>query len=226
MSGLPEIPSARRGDHVRFELSGGNARAIAILRRRLGTLRATRAVATLVRRQLTTDPFSNLPPVEPDQVGEWLTRRQLGPVLLLSDILQQDLGLSAQETRSILGELVDEVGALLLSRRFPPLDPRAWAAAPHEEREGVARAVFARLGNISAAEVQTTDGSLALDVRRCRFVELCAEVGKPELASLFCAADARFFGRSDSPVTLERSGTLATGASCCDFRFTLPPVEP
>lgn len=225
MSILPQIPPPRRADHVRFELSGGHTRALGVLRDHLGTLRALRAVAALVRRQATRDPFADLPPVAAEDVAEWLCRRQLGPVLHLADVLTQDLGLERAQARRVLAEVIAEVGALLLSRRFPRLDPIAWARASPQARETVARAVFARLGNIFAADVDSTARTLSFDVRRCRFVELCAQVGQPDLAPLFCAADERFFQGAGAPVSLERTRTLATGAACCDFRFSLHAPE-
>ena len=53
----------------------------------------------------------------------------------------------------------------------------------------------------------------------CRFVTLCEQVGAPELAPLFCAADLAYF--VEGPIRLERPKTLAGGDDCCEFRFTL-----
>ena len=221
MSSLPTVPPASRLDHVWFELTGGHAKAVSILVGHLGWVGAGRAAAGLARRQLFADPFRDLPSPPSDDVGAWLSRRQLLPVLLLDDALQQDLGLTRERAHAVLGDLVADVGAVLLKRRFPALAPEAWADAAPDTREAVVRRVFARLGNIAAADVRSGDDWVALDVKGCTFVALCQAVGKPELAPLFCAADGRFFDRPDAPVTLERTTTLAQGGPCCDFRFSL-----
>jgi len=216
---LPDIPDARRGDHVWFEVSGGHATALGVLRRHLGLAGTARAAVGLAKRQLRGDPFAGQPPIA--DTAEWLTRRQLAPVLLLEDTLREDLELDREETLSVLSDLVAQVGARLLSRRFPSLSPAAWAAASPEARERLARRVFDRLGNITTAEIRTTDQALELDVTGCRFVQLLHALGRPHLAPLFCAADSVFFEEATAPVTLDRSSTLAGGAHACDFRFRL-----
>lgn len=219
MPSLPDIPDARRSDHLWFELTGGHAAALAVLRRHLGLAGAARAVVGMGRRQLGADPFAGLPPAH--DTGEWLTRRQLGPVLLLEDTLRGDLGLGPEASTAVLAALIGTVGARLLGRRFPELSPGPWAAAAPAERERLARRVFARLGNVAAAEVRTTPTELALDVTACRFVALLRALERPHLGALFCEADAVFFDRPDAPVTLRRTTTLARGGPRCDFRFRL-----
>lgn len=219
MSALPSIPDATRGAHVWFELSGGHAEAVSVLRGHLGVGGTARALVGLGRRQLLEDPFRGLPAAT--DTAEWLTRRQLGPVLLLEDTLRQDLGMDEGAARAVLADLIARVGARLLARRFPALSPEAWAAAAPSDRERLARRVFARLGNVAAAEIQSTDTTLGLDVSACRFVALLHTLGRPHLAPLFCEADRVFFESLDAPVTLERSSTLAGGGPRCDFRFRL-----
>ena len=190
-----------------------------MLRRHLGLAGTARAAVGLAKRQLRGDPFAGQPPIA--DTAEWLTRRQLGPVLLLEDTLREDLQLDTDETLSVLSDLVAQVGARLLSRRFPSLSPAAWAAASPEARERLARRVFERIGNIAAADIRTTDHALELDVTACRFVTLLHALGRPHLAPLFCAADSVFFDDVAAPVTLDRSATLAGGARACDFRFRI-----
>ena len=75
------------------------------------------------------------------------------------------------------------------------------------------------LEGVSASGQRPEAQELGFDVGACRFVELCEELGRAHLARMFCAADSIFFERGESPVRLERQGTLARGASRCDFRF-------
>lgn len=193
-----------------------------MLRRHLGLGRTAVALAGLGRRQLLADPFSGLP--APAGTGEWLTRRQLGPVILLEDTLVEDLGMTTPEACLVLEDIVGTVGALLLGRRFPPLHPDAWAASEPTARERLARRVFARLGNVAAADISTSDTGLSLDVRSCRFVSLLHRLGRPHLGTLFCKADSVFFDGTDAPVSLTRTTTLARGGPQCDFRFRLREV--
>lgn len=216
---LPSIPDATRGAHVWFELSGGHAAAVGVLRRHLGVADTGRVLLGLGRRQLLGDPFAGLPAAT--DTAEWLTRRQLGPVLLLEDTLLDDLGLEPAAARAVLADLIADVGARLLARRFPALSPEAWAAAPEASRETLARRVFARLGNVAAATVGSTDTALHLDVTACRFVALLRQLDRPHLAPLFCEADSVFFEALEAPVSLTRTTTLAGGGPRCDFRFHL-----
>ena len=220
MTPLPSIPEPSRLRHVWFEVSDGHWTALGILTSRLGIWRTTRLLTALLWAQATEDPFAALP--QATTTEEWLTRRQLGPVLLLDHILRTRFALSAAETRDLVGDLVSAVGARLLRRRFPPLDRAAWRAATEPERETLVRRVFAQLGNIARAEISTSPDGLALDVSGCRFVQLCHQLERSELASLFCAADGRFFDTTEAPVALRRSTTLAGGGVRCDFRFRLP----
>lgn len=221
LSTLPAIPEPSRADHIWFELTGGHATAVGVLRRQLGVARSARALVGLGRRQLLGDPFAALPPAH--DTAEWLTRRQLGPVLLLEDTLLQDLGMEPEAATAVLAALIGTVGARLLGRRFPALQPDLWAAAAPEARERLARRVFARLGNIAGADIHTSDTSLSLDVTACRFVALLHQLGRPHLGPLFCEADAVFFEQTAAPVSLTRTRTLAQGGPRCDFRFRLRP---
>lgn len=221
MAVLPSVPEASRADHVAFELSGGHAAAVRVLTRHLGLAGALRAAAGMAWRQATTDPFADLPPADDTDVGVWLTRRQLGPVLLLDDALRDDVGLGLEERVAVLGDLVATVGGKLLGRRFPALDPAAWRAAVPAARAQLARGVFARLGNVSDSAVRSGDDWLEVDVKSCRFVGLLHALGRPHLAPLFCVADSRFFDSPGAPVRLVRNSTLAEGAHRCDFRFEL-----
>ena len=221
MAVLPSIPEASRADHVAFELSGGHAAAVRLLVKHLGLAGALRAAGGMAWRQATTDPFAGLPPADTEDVGVWLTRRQLGPVLLLDDALRDDLGLNQDERVAVLGDLVATIGGKLLARRFPVLDPEAWRAAVPAARAQLAQGVFARLGNVSRSEVRSGENWLEVDVKACRFVGLLHALDRPHLAPLFCAADSRFFDAPGAPVRLVRTSTLAEGAPRCDFRFEL-----
>ena len=61
--------------------------------------------------------------------------------------------------------------------------------------------------------------AVAFDIGRCYHLDTLRSLGVGEPAPLFCRNDELLFGEL-RPITWRRTGTLATGASCCDFRFT------
>jgi hypothetical protein len=69
-------------------------------------------------------------------------------------------------------------------------------------------------------DVPQADGR-SLDMRRCPVADYLGSRGAADLcAGSWCNLDyalAEMWGG-----TLERSGTLVAGASCCDFRFRVP----
>jgi len=68
--------------------------------------------------------------------------------------------------------------------------------------------------------VQAEENTVAFDVRRCPAADYFARQGLSELCvSAFCDLDYPLADRWG--VTLERSQTLASGATHCDFRFRL-----
>jgi len=214
---LSPLPPMRRRDLVVFDLSRGMPRALAVLKAELGIgrlLRVLRGLALHSRR----DPLRGLSRPWPRD-KEWLTRRQLRPVVLLDDVLRDDLRMEHAARVALLGRVVGEAGARFLAANVPAGIERAWRRASPAERERFATSLVGRFFNVAAAPPRVDAASLAFDVQRCRFAELTAELGRPYLGPLFCAADSVYFERPDVPVSLERSGTLAEGAGCCDFRL-------
>ena len=66
--------------------------------------------------------------------------------------------------------------------------------------------------------IETVDESrVSFTVTDCRFVRLCRQLGVPEMAPLFCAGDASYFGGVQPGVKLIRPQTIANGADTCPF---------
>ncbi len=225
--GLPEVGPLRPRDLVRFELRHGLPVALRVLRRRLGGRRAARAALALVWRSVVADPLRRVPAAGWPERRERLSRRQLRAVVVLDAVLRETLGLSGEEAADVAGEVVTESGALFVATLVPPLDPVAWRGASRAQRERFLRGVVSRFFNAEVAEdVEVEDGSAGFDVTACRFAEILRELGQPELAGAFCAADAVHFAREDVLVEFSRTTTIASGAPRCDFRFTLPGTGP
>mgnify|MGYP006286537423 CR=1 FL=1 len=60
---------------------------------------------------------------------------------------------------------------------------------------------------------------LAFDVTRCAIHEILTKRGAPELTSVFCAMDDRLAALLPASIRWRRTGTLADGKDCCDFRY-------
>ncbi|WP_165390236.1 L-2-amino-thiazoline-4-carboxylic acid hydrolase [Thalassococcus sp. S3] len=74
---------------------------------------------------------------------------------------------------------------------------------------------------VEAHEVTGPD-RVTLHVTRCPFADYLWNVAEPDLMPVFCAYDAQWMEQvnaSRRPVTVNRSGTIATGAERCDFTF-------
>lgn len=203
-----------------FDATVGLPAALRVLAAQLGPRRAARVAVALARRA-RRDPLAGVPRGAWSGRDDELTRRQLRPVLLLDEVARDVLRLDDAARRALLAEVVAEVGARFVARHAAPPPTAAWRAASPARRGRFLDALRARLFNTRTEAVAATDDALAFDVTACRFVELCRAVGRPELAALFCEADARRFAAADSPARLVRLGTLARGAPRCDFRFEL-----
>jgi hypothetical protein len=73
-------------------------------------------------------------------------------------------------------------------------------------------------GGFVMRRVDSPGDLLALDVERCPISTFFAEQGVPELGPLVCKLDDLLVAKLPG-ITLERSGTIATGAERCDFRY-------
>jgi hypothetical protein len=67
--------------------------------------------------------------------------------------------------------------------------------------------------------IQDDDQAVAFDVRRCIYLEVLTGYDAPELAQLFCWVDDLVFAELPAWISWERTGTLARGDGCCDFRW-------
>lgn len=217
---LPQLGPLSKAALLRFDVTTGMPVAFGVLRRQLGWGRAVRAAGTLLRRG-GRDPLAHIARGDFPARDEELTRHQLRSAVLLDDVLREDLRLDEEERLSVLHEVVSQTGARFVARFVPDVRIEHWQRASGEERRGFLAGLAERFFNMRAARLETADTSLGFDVTRCRFVEMCHALGRPYLAPMFCAADSVRFAQPDSLVTLRRSGTLATGAPCCDFRFEL-----
>lgn len=64
------------------------------------------------------------------------------------------------------------------------------------------------------------------NVTRCRYAEMYREMGLSEIGDLLsCNRDGAFCEGYNPDIKLERSQTIMSGASHCDFRYRMEPGE-
>ena len=208
-----------------FDLTRGLPAALGALRRRLGWRRLARLLPLFLWRSVfTADPLVALGPVRGADATaarrERFARHQLRPVLLLEGALRDALGLDAAAALEVAGAVVAASGARFLAFNVPRVERASWAAAPDAERRTVVARVLARMFNAEAAVRAVGADAFAFDVTACAFARMARALGRPEIAALYCAADGAWFDEPRSPIALARAGTIARGATVCDFHFT------
>jgi len=214
---LPRYRPARRRDLIFFDLKHGLRVAVRELRKHLGRWQVTRVLGGYLAASLR-DPLRDL-----DEEGwpadrEPLVRHQLRAAVRLDDAIGRVV--DDEERRiEILGDVVAATGAEFIRRILPLPDPDVWHSASRDEREQFIEDATNRFFNAEVDEVYAESEMLGFDVCRCRFVHLTQALGRPYLAPMFCRADSLYFSREASPVSLERTSTLARGGARCDFRF-------
>ena len=74
--------------------------------------------------------------------------------------------------------------------------------------------------------LEQTDETFSFNVTRCRYAELYAELGIPELGSILsCDRDFTLMEGFNPNVSLTRTQTIMEGAAFCDFRYVLREGE-
>jgi hypothetical protein len=60
---------------------------------------------------------------------------------------------------------------------------------------------------------------LGFNVTSCAYWEYFQRLGAPEVGRAYCQGDVYIAERLAPAVEFQRTGTLATGGDCCDFRY-------
>lgn len=184
--------------------------------RHVGLARALRIGAELSFQQATGAPFKSLPP--PESKREKLSRSQIAPAILLYRSLRKFY--SQNESLSICREIIVEGTLLFLSKAIGPIKQDAIKEMNENERAGWITHIANQFFNASIQWHDISEDLISFTVTRCRFPELCAEVGVPELAPLFCEGDQHFFNQPEHFVQLQRPHTIAEGARNCPFTLS------
>lgn len=65
---------------------------------------------------------------------------------------------------------------------------------------------------------KATNRALQMDMTACPYCRFARKLGCPELIPVFCDSDLAVYGNLPG-IRFERTETLGTGGTCCDFRF-------
>lgn len=199
-------------------LAATDRAALRVLRRHLGVLGAVRVGLAVRLGQARGAPFSSL--ASATTASERASREQAGAAVLLYRALH------ARDPRRALelsAEVVRASALVFLDEALGPLTPESLRDVPPEQRRGFVSDRIGRFPNVEATVDRAEPEGVAFTVTRCRLVELVHQAGHPELAPLFCTADAWFFGGARPGLRLHRPSTIASGHPSC--RFSIQPLE-
>lgn len=135
-------------------------------------------------------------------------------LLPLIRTLREEIG--EERASEILRGALDEA-----SREQIQAEAQQLEGTPREKFEAMMR----RSGAANAAQIEmemleATPETLDFNVHSCKYAELFAALGEPELgAMLLCAGDFHMAAVGGPDVQFSRSQTLMQGATHCDFRF-------
>lgn len=222
---LPSLPFKAMYSHLkpvstwyRYNTVRGNRNGLAVLSSRLGAPRAANLALRLQWRLLRNPPFKAINLRQKPTTKEWMSQRQMAPVVVLYQLLRED-GESESDSLSLLSALIQEVGIGFMRFSLPVMRRHAFLKLSPDDRH----VMLSRLTNsfFNAESTLSLDGDqvFRLDIHHCHFAHYSRALGVPELGSLFCQADKPYFERHQPDVVFFRSQTLAENQRPCDFHF-------
>lgn len=188
--------------------------ALAILKRYTGFRNLPVLLLKLAAGSLGNSAWQSIEP--PGDEKDILSRRQMDAAVVLYRLLAPVTG--AKKALECLEEII--LAGSIEFIRIVLGDMKTLAEITHSEDREKFDEVFRYFFNADYIIRSFSNDTVEMDITRCRFVELSQRLGVPELAPLFCRGDEILFNSEESPVHLTRKGTLASGASKCDFSFT------
>jgi predicted ArsR family transcriptional regulator len=189
--------------------------ALRTLRRHLGLFRAIRLGVQIRARVARGAPFEGFPLATDDK--ERGSRAQLGPAIVLYRLLREQ---GCEAARQVVADVVHDGALAFLASAVGPIEQKTLQALSSREREQYLSAIGDRFPNATLRFEKTDSDAVQFRVTSCRFVSLCRELGEPDLAPIFCAGDATYFGHVEPGVSLHRPETLAAGDDSCLFSLT------
>ena len=196
---------------VRVTLAG-----LQCLRTAVGAATTVRVAGHVLAQQVRGEPFGPLP-----AGSDWRergSRQQAGEAVRLYRALRSVR--PPEEALRIAAAVIEAGGVRFLQDTIGPLRRSMLETLDPEERKAFLADRGGRFPNATPVWERTGPEAVSFTISACRLVSLVQEAGHPELAPLFCASDARFFGTVEPNVVLDRPETIASGSHRCRFHLT------
>lgn len=162
---------------------------------------------------------SELPVDTLNEIGV-LKRREIEARIVAPLLARLGEEFGEERVRELAGEVVVELA-------------RSQGAAMSELLGGNDLSAFSRSmeawtrgGALEIDIVEESATTFAFNVTRCRYAEMYRGLGMADLgATMSCNRDGTMVEGFNEDITFERTQTIMTGASHCDFRYELPDGE-
>ena len=161
----------------------------------LGLFKALSLAIRMQFEMVFNNPFNKINKEQAPSAKAKLSQRQMGPVLVIYDILRKD-GFSEEEAIDFLKKLSHEVAVEFLKFNIPDIEKNRWANESRETKLGVLQKITSRFFN-AEADIHLDDAdNFSFNVNKCYFAYYAKELGYQKLAPIFCASDKFFFDRN------------------------------
>ena len=185
-----------------------------MLEERLGEVRAAVLVARVRARY--ADLFGQRPRLRNRVLMGHLEANLLPGLALYQVLLESGGGREAAlgEATTLISEAIAR-GDTLMARLASVANPFG------EFRQAIRRELASAFppAGWRVEMVEDSGSTFAFNMHRCFCLELLGAYGAQELTAAYCACDDRVYTRLPPSIVFTRTGTLAQGASLCDFRW-------
>ncbi|MEX2681984.1 MAG: L-2-amino-thiazoline-4-carboxylic acid hydrolase [Candidatus Sigynarchaeota archaeon] len=162
----------------------------------------------------TWDSFP--PPSDEKDAG---SRDQLGDAIRVYKALQSTIG--RDRAIAIIHDVVKAAAIAFLHGTIPVMKRKDLLLMSPEDRRALLERILDMFPNSDGKIVAFSSDEFTFQVIRCRFPELLARLGYPELAGAFCTGDIEYFQRFQPDIEASRDTTIAAGGDRCEFKLRL-----
>lgn len=149
-----------------------------------------------------------------------LARRRIEAEIIkpIYQILVREIG--KERAQAVIGEAIENA-AIDAGKQFAAQEPngadlQSFAALQY---------LWEKDDALQVDVIHQDEQQFDYNVTRCRYAEMYHEMGLGEIGHLLsCARDSQFIVGYAPDVELQRTQTIMSGASCCDFRYIAKPA--
>ena len=180
----------------------------------LGWLRAIGLGIRMKKRLALGAPWAELPAPE-TQREDW-SRSQVGPAIVLFQLLRD---MKHPAPLDLVRNVVVNGAVPWMQWAIGSIEPERYKGMAAKEREAWFDGKRKKFLNMKLKSYEVAEEHVQFHVESCSFPTLCKDTGVPELAPVFCAVDAHYFGSVQQGIALTRPETLAGGGTQCSFHL-------